>query len=78
LDNGKEFAGHEVFSLATGMDVYFAHPYHSWERGTNGNTNGLIRRLYLKQSSFTDLGPAELKRLETVLNDRPRRSAIQT
>jgi IS30 family transposase len=65
LDNGKEFVGHEAFSQATGVDVYFAHPYHSWERSTNRNTNGLIRRLYPKQSSFADLGLAELKRLET-------------
>ncbi|MHB8835241.1 MAG: IS30 family transposase [Candidatus Methylomirabilia bacterium] len=50
LDNGKEFAWHEEFARATRMDVFFARPYHSWERGTNENTNGLIRRLYPKKS----------------------------
>lgn len=73
LDNGKEFAQHEAFGRATVMDVFFAHPYHSWERGTNENTNGLIRRLYPKQSSFAGIGPAELQRIDRYLNDRPRK-----
>ena len=57
----------------TGMDVFFAKPYHSWERGTNENTNGLIRRLHPKKSSFAGIGKAELKRIDTFLNDRPRK-----
>ena len=57
----------------TGLDVYFARSYHSWERGTNENTNGLIRRLHPKKSSFAAIGPAELKRIDTFLNDRPRK-----
>jgi len=73
LDNGKEFARHEEIALNTGMDVYFANPYHSWERGTNENTNGLIRRLYPKKSSFARIGRTELKRIDTFLNDRPRK-----
>jgi IS30 family transposase len=73
LDNGKEFARHEEIALVTGMDVFFANPYHSWERGTNENTNGLIRRLHPKKSSFADIGEEELKRIEMFLNDRPRK-----
>ena len=46
FDNGKEFAQHEALARRLGLDVYFAKPYHSWERGTNENTNGLIRRLH--------------------------------
>jgi IS30 family transposase len=62
-------------SLFTGPrdGVYFAHPYPSWEWDTKENTNGLIRRPYPKPSSFADLGPAALKRLETFLNDRLRK-----
>jgi IS30 family transposase len=73
LDNGKEFAWHEKLASKTGMDVFFAHPYHSWERGTNENTNGLIRRLHPKTSSFVGLGKAHLKRIDLFLNDRPRK-----
>lgn len=73
LDNGKEFAWHEKLARKTGMDVFFARPYHAWERGTNENTNGLIRRLHPKKSSFSGIGKVELRRIETFLNDRPRK-----
>ena len=73
IDNGKEFAWHERMATKTGMDVFFAMPYHSWERGTNENTNGLIRRLHPKESSFRGIGKAALKRIDTFLNDRPRK-----
>ena len=73
LDNGKEFAQHEQIGRLTGMDVFFARPYHAWERGTNENTNGLIRRLYPKKSSFAGIGTAEIQRLDRFLNDRPRK-----
>lgn len=73
LDNGKEFAGHEGLALEAGVDVFFANPYHSWERGTNENVNGLIRRLYPKKSSFAKIGREELKRIDSFLNDRPRK-----
>jgi IS30 family transposase len=73
LDNGKEFARHEDIAQNTHMDVFFARPYHSWERGTNENMNGLIRRLYPKKSSFAGIGEAELKRIDRFLNDRPRK-----
>lgn len=73
LDNGKEFARHEELARNTRMDVFFANPYHSWERGTNENTNGLIRRLYPKKSSFSEIGRPQLKRIDRFLNDRPRK-----
>jgi len=73
LDNGKEFARHEEIECATRMAVYFARPYHSWERGTNENTNGLIRRLHPKKSSFSGIGRTGLQRIDTYLNDRPRK-----
>ena len=73
LDNGKEFAGHEEIARELGGGVFFAYPYHSWERGTNENTNGLIRRLHPKKSSFAGIGEAELARIDRYLNDRPRK-----
>jgi len=73
LDNGKEFAWHQELARDTRMDVFFANPYHSWERGTNENTNGLIRRLYPKKSSFAGIGRPQLKRIDRFLNDRPRK-----
>ena len=73
LDNGKEFAFHEQLSQTTGLEVFFAHPYHAWERGSNENTNGLIRRLYPKGSSFREIGNPELQLLDRYLNDRPKK-----
>ncbi len=72
-DNDKEFARHEELARTTGLDVFFARPCHSWERGMNENTNGLIRRLHPKRSSFAHVGKAELRRIDRYLNDRPRR-----
>lgn len=73
FDNGKEFARHAEIAAALKSDVFFARPYHSWERGTNENTNGLIRRLYPKSESFAAIGEADLRRIDTFLNDRPRK-----
>ena len=53
--------------------MFFARPYHSWERGANENINGLIRRLYSRQSSFAGIGEVELDHIERFLNDRPRK-----
>lgn len=73
FDNGKEFARHAEIAKALKADVFFARPYHSWERGTNENTNGLIRRLYPKSESFASIGGEDLRRIDTFLNDRPRK-----
>ena len=73
FDNGKEFARHVEIASALKADVFFARPYHSWERGTNENTNGLIRRLYPKSESFAAINAVDLQRIDTFLNDRPRK-----
>ena len=72
-DNGTEMAQHKLFSEQTGMTVYFAHPYSSWERGTNENTNGLIRRYFPKKTDFNNVTEKELKKVQNALNNRPRK-----
>lgn len=72
-DNGSEMAAHQRITEKTGMSVYFAHPYSSWERGTNENTNGLIRRVYPKGTDFRNVTAKDLKALENKLNSRPRK-----
>lgn len=72
-DNGIEMANHKWLSKKTGMDIYFAHPYSSWERGTNENTNGLIRRFLPKGTNFNNISMEELKNIENNLNNRPRK-----
>lgn len=73
LDNGKEFAQHRLVEADTGVKVYFARPYHSWERGSNEQVNGLIRRMHPKGSSFAHLGSKECRKIEQSLNSRPRK-----
>jgi IS30 family transposase len=72
-DNGKEFADHEGIANALGARIYFAHPYSSWERGTNENTNGLIRQYIPKNTDFSALGKADILFAENRLNTRPRK-----
>lgn len=72
-DNGIEMANHKWLTQNTGMDIYFAHPYSSWERGTNENTNGLIRRFLPKGTDFNKVSPETLKQIENNLNNRPRK-----
>ena len=71
FDNGKEFAEFCQLEQALGLKVYFAKPYHSWERGTNENRNGIVRRVLPKGRSFEDILNAELERIDHLLNDRP-------
>lgn len=73
FDNGKEFAEHEQLSEATGLDVYFAKPYCAWQRGTNENTNGLLRQYWPKGTDFRDVGHRAVADLQTSMNDRPRK-----
>jgi IS30 family transposase len=73
FDNGKEFALHALIAGAAGLDVYFAHPYRSWERATNENRNGLVRRLHPKKSSFAEIAGAEIARIGSYVNDRPHK-----
>ena len=72
-DNGKEFAYHEEISEALDADVYFAHPYSSWERGLNENTNGLLRQYFPKKTDFKKVTQSEVKRAVERLNARPRK-----
>ncbi|AMC10225.1 hypothetical protein Lupro_03075 [Lutibacter profundi] len=72
-DNGMEMAEHKQFTNHTSMPVYFAHPYSSWERGTNENTNGLIRRFFPKGTDFSKVTEKELKIVQEKLNNRPRK-----
>lgn len=72
-DNGKEFAGHQQVAKALNIDYFFAHPYHSWERGSNENLNGLIRQYFKKGSDFSNLTDRRILDIETKLNSRPRK-----
>lgn len=72
-DNGFEMANHQWLTEQTGTDIYFAHPYSSWERGTNENTNGLIRRFLPKKTDFNLVTARELKNIQDKLNNRPRK-----
>jgi transposase, IS30 family len=73
-DNGKEFAGHAKIAAMLGAQIYFAKPYHSWERGLNEHTNGLVRQYFPKGSDFSTLAPADVQRVEDKLNARPRKA----
>lgn len=73
-DNGSEFAYHEQIAALLGANVYFAHPYHSWERGLNENTNGLIRQYIPKGKDFAELTDADIIGIQEKLNNRPRKS----
>lgn len=71
LDNGKEFAAFSKIEDALGLTVYFANPYHSWERGTNENRNGIVRKVLPKKSSFENITEEQTARIDQLLNDRP-------
>lgn len=73
LDNGSENAKHEALSNKLGLTIYFAKPYASWERGTNENTNGLIRRYFPKKTNFLALTQKQLDKVVHLLNHRPRK-----
>lgn len=73
-DNGSEFAYHEQIAEALEADFYFAHPYSSWERGLNENTNGLVRQYLKKGSAFDDITNDHLEIIMDKLNNRPRKT----
>lgn len=72
-DNGKEFANHQGVSSALEAGFYFAKPYHSWERGLNEHTNGLVRQYFPKAKRFDEVSAEELEKVEMLLNNRPRK-----
>jgi IS30 family transposase len=73
VDNGKEFADHEEISAELKADIYFAHPYHSWERGLNENSNGLIRQYFPKGMELADVTQEQVQMAMDRLNHRPRK-----
>lgn len=72
-DNGKEFADHQEIAAELNTEVYFAHPYASWERGTNENTNGLLRQYFPKGSDFSKITDEKVQFAQNRLNHRPRK-----
>jgi transposase, IS30 family len=73
FDRGSEFSEHEKIEKETGIEIYFAHPYCSYERGTNENYNGLVRQYFPKRKSFKSISNEEIKKVEWLLNHRPRK-----
>ena len=73
VDNGGEFSFHQMISQALDMQIYFATPYSSWERGTNENTNGLVRQYFKKMMRFDILTDEDVQRVAYKLNHRPRK-----
>ena len=74
VDNGKEFCEHELIATGLQARIYFAHPYASWERGLNENTNGLVRQYFPKKYQFAQITNEDLQAAEDRLNNRPRKS----
>lgn len=74
FDNGLEFAAHGRMSKALNTDIYFAHPYSSWERGINENTNGLIRQYFPKGTDFSKVTQKQIQHVMDRLNNRPRKT----
>jgi IS30 family transposase len=74
VDNGKEFCEHELIASGLQARIYFAHPYASWERGLNENTNGLVRQYFPKKYEFAKITDQELQQVEDLLNNRPRKT----
>lgn len=72
-DRGLEMSQHKLFTEKTKIQIYFADPYSPWQRGTNENTNGLIRQYFPKGTDFKEVSLAEIKKAENELNSRPRK-----
>ncbi len=71
--NGKEFIEHENIAAELHAEVYFAHPYHSWDRGLNENSNGLLRQHFQKEMEQAELNDDKVQRVVDKLNHRPRK-----
>ena len=73
LDNGKEFAEHEQLEAGAALKIYFAKPYSAWQRGTNENTNGLIRQFFPKGTDLANIPERRFAKVQQLLSDRPRK-----
>ncbi len=73
-DRGKEMTNHEFFTKETNIPVYFADPHSPWQRGTNENTNGLIRTFFPKGTDFATIKLKDFSKVQELLNNRPRKS----
>ncbi|MFH1920641.1 MAG: IS30 family transposase [Planctomycetota bacterium] len=73
LDNGKEFAEHDQLEVEAALKIYFAKPYCAWQRGTNENTNGLIRQFFPKGTDLANIPQHRFTKVQQLLNDRPRK-----
>lgn len=81
-DNGRtglaiQFSFHQKISEALAIDVYFAKPYHAWQRGANENLNGLVRQYIPKQTDFSTLSPTRVKEIQDKINQRPRCGGLE-
>lgn len=74
VDNGKEFCDHKHIAARLQARIYFAHPYASWERGLNENTNGLVRQYFPKKYEFARISEKDLQQVEDLLNNRARKT----
>jgi transposase, IS30 family len=74
FDNGKEFSGHQTLAKVLEVSCFFANPYHSWERGLNEHTNGLLRHFFPKGTNFRLVKSQQLQKVVDLINHRPRKS----
>ena len=72
-DHGSENLGWQALEVALGLSCYFAHPYSSYERGSNENLNGLVRRFFPKKTDFARVSDEDIQKVEHLLNSRPRK-----